>query len=283
MASDSVGLITGLTVGLVVGIPLAAFLGYWLYRRSQRSAEQTGPDDEEREVTTTTTVSSSRPPTPPPKDQQVFLQNIPEEGIVHSSSDSSHRTSPYLENALHIPPLMGKASIQRSLTMGSRPAHAQSHARPGPPVPPKTGIRPLLRSASVKVSSRYDNLDLDRYDDDLDHVRIGRAVSIKRSAASVGRPRTPPPSGTAAGSCDNGSPVTLRRSRSGSPVMYAKPSVARVRSITRKDTTPRPSVELADASSSANTAAPAMSPSSSTSSAKSSTPQEGEITVILDS
>ncbi|KAI8065519.1 hypothetical protein BC940DRAFT_304306 [Gongronella butleri] len=308
---NKTGLIVGLTVGLVAGLGLLAALGFWLFRRRQRAANGPGSGDDDREKTTMTSIDSV-PPTPPPKDPvpamlpAPLLHQIPEEATT-TIQRQDQVTTKYFESALHIPPLMDKtpSSIQRSLTLsGNRPSTATATStRMGTQGARLASYTPQLqRSASVKVS-KYDNLNLDQYDDDLDHVRIRRAVSINRARA-MARPLTPPPaqnanseasmaantvsaptkalqSPSSASSSSISTAGSGSSSSSSSPVedatravMYARPTVARVRSLSKKDHTHRVSIEPLHHDVSAS--------SSPAPSARNSTAQEGEITVIMD-
>ncbi|ORZ18574.1 hypothetical protein BCR42DRAFT_449745 [Absidia repens] len=206
------GLIAGLTTGLVCAALIALTAGLLIYRKRKRAqmadinrkpASLESPPAPHSEIIMAAPASSNIkvPPAPepatlpPPAPAPVLAP------VATSTPDHYQENSLYIGSPLFIPPLSATtstinksnanetkaASIQRSLTLSSRPQYDPSKtlARSNISATKNSNLSsPLNRSSSVKVT-KYDYNPPILDDDDLDHVQIRRAISVKRRNAAA--------------------------------------------------------------------------------------------------
>ncbi|CAO3598926.1 unnamed protein product [Absidia cylindrospora] len=210
------GLIAGLTTGLVCAALIALTAGLLIYRKRKRaqmtdikrkpaSLESPPPPHTEIIMTAPTSSNIKVPSAPEPISAPTTLTPpapaLTPAPIATSTPDHYQEESLYIGSPLFIPPLSATtstinksnangtnaASIQRSLTLSSRPQYDPSKtlARNNIGTIKNSNLSsPLNRSSSVKVT-KYDYNPPILDDDDLDHVQVRRAISVKRRNAAA--------------------------------------------------------------------------------------------------
>ncbi|KAI8082983.1 uncharacterized protein BX664DRAFT_339557 [Halteromyces radiatus] len=178
------GLIAGLTTGLVVAALVALTAGLFIYRKRKRARMNISKKtlDSVEDPPPSNPMVSVSPPSP------LTILVPPQQ--THQQQDQHHyetlpplyipplSTTPAVNNSIGLP----TTTIQRSLTLASRPHRKSPTAI--------SSNSPLNRSASVKIT-KYDHYPLTLDDDDLDHVQIRRAISVKRQNANTSSTTVP--------------------------------------------------------------------------------------------
>ncbi|KAI8338479.1 hypothetical protein BC941DRAFT_512613 [Chlamydoabsidia padenii] len=251
-SGTNTGLIAGLTTGLLVAAIIALTAGLLIYRKRKRA--QMGVEKKPTAVETLPATSSDMILTDPSSTTSPPLSSVmispPMASHQYPHTDEEAR---YIGSPLFIPSLSGlnqandtTRTIQRSLTLSSKPSPSIT-----------INSTPINRSSSVKVT-KYDHYPPPLDDDDLDHVQIRRAISVKRRNAAmaqrglVTRSTSLRSHATHSRLIEDGSILPINNEEddddddsddaetttagSGAiQVVCAKPTIARIRSISRKD------------------------------------------------
>ncbi|ORY97790.1 hypothetical protein BCR43DRAFT_490364 [Syncephalastrum racemosum] len=241
------GLATGLSVAALIGFSVAGLVYYRRRRRQRPDAMDADPKRSSR--FTLPVVQQQLPPAPPPA--AALWPLLPERKQQHSSPPSTNITPPVFVDSLQIPSLavspsspspsstttprsMSNTTIRRSLNLApQRPSLYSSTTNT------IAGPTPLNRSSSVRVT-KYDHPSgqLDTLaDDDLNQpVQLRRAVSVnRRQKSDLSRNASVRSMPSSQSRMDESDSVSGISEGSSVPILYAKPTLVRISTVSRKD------------------------------------------------